>query len=175
MRGCDLALPDAASWQKEEYSRAYIYAIASRAGYTLASWSKDKDGVDVTLNNAGIYVDFQLKCTRSPRLANGCYVHDLDVATYDKLRKAERSAPGYLVVLIVPENCEDWLTHKSDHLLVAGHAYWARIQDLPPVKAREKTAIALPFDQRLDAPALAGMFKDSLDRIKKGNKGEEAA
>jgi hypothetical protein len=170
-----ISLTDADSWQKAQFSHAYMLAIATRGGYTIATWNEDKDGVDATLGSSGIYVDIQLKCTRSPRKGNGCYIHDLDVKTYDKLRKPERSAPGYLAMLIVPENYEDWLTHRADHLLLAGHGYWARIQDLPPVKAITQTAIRLPHAQRLDVSALEGMFRDSLDRLLSGIKKGEAA
>ncbi|MCX5535107.1 DUF4365 domain-containing protein [Streptomyces sp. NBC_00006] len=116
---------EATSWQKEQISRAYVHALASQGGYTIGEWNVDKDGVDVTLRDSGLMVDFQLKCTQSPRSIRGGYSFDLDIETYDKLRSTERSAPGHLVLLVVPPNLDLWVTHHVDSLVLACHGYWA--------------------------------------------------
>lgn len=102
---------DPESWQKEQFSRAYLLAVATRASCTLATWNVDKDGVDATLRRGGLMVDIQLKCTRNPRGGSGYYAYDLDVSTYNKLRDSERSAPGYMALMIVPQDINVWLLH----------------------------------------------------------------
>jgi hypothetical protein len=120
-------------------------------------------------------VDIQLKCTRSPRGGNGYYTYDLDVKTYDKLRDAERSAPGYMALMIVPPDISVWLVHEPERLLLSCHAYWARLQDEPAPKGSRTTAIKIPRTQQLNIASLKQMFDDSLNRLRNGiNRGAAA-
>lgn len=119
-------------------------------------------------------VDLQLKCTQSPRRVSEDYAFDLDIPTYDKLRDPERSAPGYLVMMIVPDSLDRWIDHKPEHLVLACHAYWAMVQDAGPAKGDRTTAVRLPKDQRLTQDALKHMFETSLNRLRFGRVAGEA-
>jgi hypothetical protein len=158
LRGAD-------SWQKEQFSLAFLLAVATSKGYTIAHWNVDKDGVDATIRSSAVMVDFQLKCTQSPRESRGAWVYDLDIPTFNKLRNRERSAPGYLALVVVPPDLEDWLSHEPERLLILCHGYWAKIQDMPAASGGTKTAIRIPKTQRLDGAALEVMFKKSLERL----------
>jgi hypothetical protein len=57
---------EAESWQKEQFSNAFILAVATKGGYTLSDWNVDKDGVDATIRKGALMVDIQLKCTQNP-------------------------------------------------------------------------------------------------------------
>lgn len=81
---------------KERFSVAYIQALSACAGHVLGDCRPDKDGVDLTLRSSGLMVDLQLKCSQHPRKARRDYVYDLDVATYNRWRHPDRSAPGIL-------------------------------------------------------------------------------
>ncbi|MFI6297622.1 DUF4365 domain-containing protein [Nonomuraea sp. NPDC050790] len=161
-------MTEATSWQKEQFSRAYVLAVATRGGYTLADWNVDKDGVDVTLRWKGLMVDFQLKCTQSPRAVKDDYVFDLDLATYNKLRDPERSAPGYMALAVVPKALDKWLLHAAERLLMSCHTYWAKLQDEPAPAASRTTAIHLPRRQVLTVQSLERMFEVSRQRILNG-------
>lgn len=156
---------EAQSWQKEQISVAYLHAVATRESCTIASWNVDKDGVDATLRRGHLMVDIQLKCTQGMRKLDGAYAFDLDVPTYDKLRVPERSAPGYLAVMVVPGDLEEWIAYDGDQLLVRCAGFYACIQDRPPATGTVTTAIHLPFDDRLDRSALNLMFEHSRRRI----------
>jgi hypothetical protein len=158
---------DADSWQKEQISRAYLHAVATAAGYTIADWNVDKDGVDATLKSHGVYVDLQLKCTQSPVSVSAGYSFQLDTATYDKLRSRDRSAPGYLALMIVPANVGKWLTHVPHRLILECHAYFARIQDRTDAATGATKAITLNSSDALDAAALRHMFVDSLNMVRR--------
>jgi hypothetical protein len=158
----------AASWQKEQISSAFILAVATRAGCTLGSWNVDKDGVDVTLKRDGLMVDLQMKCSHAARNSQGDYVFDLDVATYDKLRSPIRSAPGYLGLVVVPEDMDAWIVHDRDRLLLSCAGYYAQVQDRPEAKGVQKTAIRLPRRQVIDGDGLNAMFELSLHRVLHG-------
>lgn len=158
---------EAASWQKEQLSVAFVHAIATRGGYTIGNWNVDKDGVDVTLRHRGLMVDLQLKCTCSPIQTREGYSYPLDASTYDKLRERERSAPGYLGLVIAPRDVEEWIKHDPKEVLLACHGYWARIQDRDDPATGETKSITLPDLQVLDTDAMAGMFADSLQLIRR--------
>ncbi|MGW1193953.1 DUF4365 domain-containing protein [Streptomyces sp. NPDC002559] len=162
---------EATSWQKEQISRAYVHALASQGGYTVGEWNVDKDGVDVTLRDRGLMVDFQLKCTQSPRVIRGGYSFDLDVETYDKLRSTERSAPGHLVLLVVPPNLELWVTQHSDSVVLACHGYWACLHGRDSVASRATTAISLPEEQQLSVKSMRGMFNMARSILLSGSAG----
>jgi hypothetical protein len=148
----------ATSWQKEQISRAYVHAIASQGGYTVGDWNVDKDGVDVTLRDRGLMVDIQLKCTESPRTVRGGYSFDLDIETYNKLRSTERSAPGHLVLLVVPPNLELWVTQHQDSVVLACHGYWACLHGREAANSSATTAISLPQEQQLTVKSMRSMF-----------------
>lgn len=158
----------AESWQKEQLSVAYIHAIATRAGYTVGVWNVDKDGVDVTLRSRGLMVDLQLKCTCSPIENNRGYSYPLDTKTYDKLRDPDRSAPGYLALMIAPPNVDHWILHDPKQLMLACHGYWARIQDRQDVATGDTKSITLPAGNVLDAAAMGNMFVDARQLIRRG-------
>ncbi|MFI6321611.1 DUF4365 domain-containing protein [Nonomuraea sp. NPDC050556] len=155
----------AASWQKEQFSKAYMLAVASQGGYTIGEWNVDKDGVDVTLRSGGLMVDLQLKCTQRPRTTSDDYVFDLDVPTYNKLRDPYRSAPGYMALVVVPPILDEWLLHEPERLLLSCHAYWAKLQDEPPPTSSATTSIRLPRCQSLTASSIEIMFEVALSRI----------
>ncbi|WP_030491002.1 DUF4365 domain-containing protein [Micromonospora chokoriensis] len=153
---------DAETWQKEQISRAFLHAVAAREGCTLGEWAVDKDGVDTTLRRRGRMVDIQLKCTQELRRLGDSYAFDLDVKTYDKLRGTDRSAPGYLFVMIVPRDIKDWIhLHGDEYLLLRCAAFYACIQDKPSVNTSTTTVIHLPFAHRLNRDALERMFEHS--------------
>lgn len=156
---------DATSWQKEQISVAFVHAIATRAHCTIASWNVDKDGVDVSLKRGSPQVDLQLKCTQRPLRPDGGFTYDLDVATYDKLRAEDRSAPGYLVVVLVPPAIEDWMVQAADELLLRCSGLYACIQDRPVASAAKTTAIHLPTEQVFDELAIEIMMDFARERI----------
>lgn len=161
-------MPEAESWQKEQFSLAYVHAVATRAGCTIASWKVDKDGVDVTLRQGGRMVDLQMKCTCAPRVTRSGYSFPLDTKTYDKLRDTERSAPGYLGLVIAPENIDDWIDHRPEEILMACHGYWAKIQDREDPAAGDTKSITLSPADVLNAGAIQEMFAFSLEMILRG-------
>jgi hypothetical protein len=158
---------EAESWQKEQFSVAFLHALATRFGYTVAQWRPDKDGVDGTLRCCGLMVDLQLKCTSSPLTYSDGFKYVLDKKTYDKLRCADRSAPGYLALMVVPKDVQAWILHKPKHLLIACQAYWSCLQDMSDEASGDTKTIYLPSIQTLDGSALASMFAFSLEMVRR--------
>ena len=81
--------------QKEEFSYAYINAIASAAGYSfqIASRPLDQAGVDITITGLIIptsrrrtRLDIQVKCTSRSLLESHAIKYPLDIKNYEELR-----------------------------------------------------------------------------------------
>jgi hypothetical protein len=126
---------------ESELSYAYLHAIASRAGI-ICEYSgrhSDEAGVDAVLRVKGrlapdsiftqFTVDVKLKATKKvPIEQNGRYSHSLKVKNYNELRSTNTSAPQLLVVLFLPEDAENWLSHSEDGLVTRRCAYWVSVR-----------------------------------------------
>jgi hypothetical protein len=109
------------------------------------------------------------------RTLNDGYAYDLDIKTYDKLKDPERSAPAYLVLVVVPAKLEAWIKHYTEEMLLSCHAYWAAFDAKISRPNKTSTAIRLPRDQRLTVSSLEVMFEVSRNRVLYGILGGEAA
>ena len=121
---------------EEALSRAYVVAIAARAGVDLGNTFKDY-GVDGTFRRIAILpdnkrmptgypVDFQLKAS------TGCTLHPLSVAyrmtavAYNKLvwRRNNGGIPIVLILMVLPADQALWMAHTEDELLLRQCCYW---------------------------------------------------
>jgi hypothetical protein len=57
---------------------------------------------------SGFNLDIQAKSTTTRSLTNADVVHDLDVKTYDDLRDVQVGCPRILVLLVLPEDENQW-------------------------------------------------------------------
>ncbi len=108
------------SQRKEQFSRAYIHAIATVAGFTLYEPKVDDESVDLGI--AGRIasdiprpprLEIQLKCTSDKIIKGKDIVFSLKRKNYDDLRHDDLIVPRLLVVLVVPRKDDDWLTHNE--------------------------------------------------------------
>ncbi len=109
--------------QKEEFSYAYISAIASAAGYSfqIAPRPLDLVGVDVTItgivssgSRRRTRLDLQLKRTSQDLLDNDSIKFPLEIKNYNELRNNNPDDdPLLLVVVLVPDKVEDWLQQSE--------------------------------------------------------------
>lgn len=107
--------------QKEEFSYAYIYAVASAAGYSFqrATTPLDQVGVDVTITAVPetpesrrlTLLDLQVKCTSRDVLTDDEIRYPLSIKNYEELRYEEHSVPRILVVVVVPDNADECYTN----------------------------------------------------------------
>lgn len=126
----------------EQLSKGYITLVGGRRGYKNTSPSPDT-GVDVTfcpivtreepngrtrLIDSDKKVDVQLKSTRRRRVSveGDCIGYDLDAKAHNDLvhRRTGAVIPLYLVLLIMPDDANDWLGVSPEQLAVRECAYW---------------------------------------------------
>jgi hypothetical protein len=151
-----------------ELSYAYLYAVASRAGFAC-QWSTrhlDDAGVDAQIHEDGrmlasdsfhtsfsLYV--QLKATRvAPIEQNQRFSFTLPLRQYNRLRETRLAIPRILVVLYLPNNPADWLHHSEDALIAKRCAYWVSLRSAPASANSGYQTIHIPRAQSLSITSL---------------------
>jgi hypothetical protein len=161
---------------KEEFSYAYIHAIAAAAGFSWASGTRlqDLDGIDGTISAPGIQetrmcprIDLQVKCTsRTSIVHNDCIKYPLEVPAYDKLRFKDLYIPRFLVVVLVPDNSDEWLVHSEEQILLRHCGYWKSLRGEPETTNTTSIIVKVPRTNLFTPESLKGHMHD----IGKGGK-----
>lgn len=110
--------------RKEDFSKAYLRAVASTCGWVVSEWSGDQFKVDTSLSkqvvhpdgtNQVVTIDFQLKCTESPTTDNGDQVSfSLRKEDFEILSKRYGYTPLLFVMMVVPKIHLGWLSLFKD-------------------------------------------------------------
>ena len=160
--------------QKEEFSYAYIYAVASAAGYSFqrATTPLDQVGVDVTITAVPetpesrrlTLLDLQVKCTSRDVLTDGEIRYPLPVKNYEELRYEEHSVSRILVVVVVPDNLDEWLHQSQEELCLKHCGYWVSLRGQRTTQNQGTITVYLPRENVFTVDALKSM----MQRIKIG-------
>lgn len=148
---------------KEWLSRAFVMAVAAKAGYAVEVQLNDLYGVDIVLRSGGYTVDIQLKATAVPHYRDDVLLFDLDVSTYNKLR-TDRNSPGYLVVTVLPGDRARWVSHLQTQISVRHVAYWLEITGMPVTTNHASVRISIPLTNRVTERALTDMIAKAKSR-----------
>lgn len=150
--------------KEEQYSLAYVCAVAAGAGYVVAQRYLDRDGVDVTVEAGGEVrpkLDLQLKATINLKeLADGSLRYALKRRNYDLLRGATQT-PRLLVLLHLPTAMEDWLTISRSDLTLKNCAYWVNLREAPDSDNAATVTIDVPRSNVFDIDALKALMAQS--------------
>ena len=153
--------------QQEEFSYAYIHAVATVAGYgvTRASRVVDNAGIDLTISALGDRnlprepsLHVQVKCTYQDILGAKSLAYPLDTKTHHRLCH-EVSTSRILVVVFVPKTITAWLTHSEDELVLRHCGYWLSLRSETPTPNQYNQTVYLPRTQRFDPDALKGIMQ----------------
>lgn len=155
----------------EAISRAYIRAIAGRAGLNLAIREYDY-GVDGSFDEvvvrqnrrveSGFSLSFQLKASTLWQLDAAHLVYDLEVKTYNDLilRRSIRTAtPCILILLALPADPEQWLICEESELRLRGTCYW-EYPSGSPSENRSSVRVRIPRSQRLTPESLLPLIEN---------------
>jgi hypothetical protein len=157
--------------QKELFSKAYVRAVAAVAGFSIDPLELDFDSIDLQITagsgDGSVYfpeLKLQLKCT-SRDVINGDYIrYPLKVKNYDDLRR-NALVPRILVVVLVPENLEDWLQQSEAELCMKNCAYWMSLRGQPETQNIANVTVSLPRSNQFTVQALKSM----IQRISEGS------
>jgi len=157
--------------RQEALSRAYLRAVAARAGVLCGTTEQDV-GIDVFLRDVtvrdgqyqdtGPQLDVQLKSTTRVEFRDNELVYDLEVRAYNLLRESAVAAnPRLLVLLVLPEDEAEWVAQSPEELILRRCAYWRSLRGAEPTAAHTTQRIAIPRSNIFSPEALRGLM-DSL-------------
>ena len=141
---------------QEQFSFAYITAVASQAKIQVELRRLDEDGIDGELISDGgtePRLDFQAKSTYQEVEGPHHVAYPLKVNNYNKLVKAT-TVPRILIVTLVPANIDDWLIQDGDKMLARRCAYWYHLRGMPPSTNADNVTVHIPKSQVFSADAL---------------------
>jgi Domain of unknown function (DUF4365) len=130
-----------------------VQAIAACAGCRWSVPTPDY-GIDLTLRRVrrtgahwgemGIPLDLQLRSTRSEAPTGEFVPFDLDIRTYDTLRRASLNSPALLLVLVLPHEPDKWLAHSETRLELYHCAYWLSLRGFPRTRNTRSVRVRIP-------------------------------
>lgn len=153
--------------EQGDFGEAWLHVIAAGSNLlhgTPTTLDLEKADVELVLRGEvdGTYyptVKVQVKTTASLRQADsGAYSYDLDVRTYDVLRRENHSVSRLLAVIEVDWNGERFRLHDEGTLLL-GRGAWTSLAGLPATSNTETQAVTLPMTNTLDRVGLETMLK----------------
>lgn len=151
--------------RKEQFSKAYVHAVSTVAGFQVKNYPVDDDSIDVTISasgNTGLNrrpsIDVQLKCTSRHVIDDEKITFSLDVRAYDNLRSENLCSPRILVVVLVPDKIDDWLAQNEKNLALSHCGYWVSLRGEPESKNTTSKTVYLPRSQVFSVEALMQMM-----------------
>ncbi|KJV28755.1 DUF4365 domain-containing protein [Luteibacter yeojuensis] len=154
---------------KERLSAAYVTAVAGAAGCQVSKLEIDKQSIDATLrpiSGQPVSVDLQVKATSADCISNGVLTFALPIKNYDDLRQTVRTAPIYLVVLVLGNQNPPWVYTNQSSLLVRRCAYWFDLSGQPESSNSTSVTVHIPTTQIFSASAVVKMMDDAYAKCK---------
>ena len=146
---------------QEQFSFAYITAVASQARIQVELRRLDDDGIDGELiSDQGTEprIDFQAKSTSEDIEHLDHISYPLKVDNYARLIR-KTSAPRILIVTIVPPEPEQWLDQNTERLVARRCAYWEILKGRGPTSNIRTVAINIPKSQIFSPETLTELMQ----------------
>jgi hypothetical protein len=160
--------------EQEEFSYAFIHAVAAGAGYSFqpATRQLDNRGVDIIIHAVGengiskprpqpLYI--QVKSSFQ-NLTHEKYIHyDLAKSNFENLRSDQWINPFILVIVLLPKEVSERLKITEDRLCLQKSAYWISLKGCnSAVTNKTKKRIKIPRSQQLTVDTLRGIMEGSI-------------
>ena len=161
------------SARKEQFSFAYIQAIAAQIGLNYSKDAVDDDSVDIRLSGKGFTgrkvrnpkIEIQLKCTSQDVVKGDVIKYPLKLKNYNDLRGEDVAAPRYLMVLVVPEQIDNWTHFTNNALVLFNNCYWVSLRHKPETKNSTNVSVEFSVEQKVTTESL-------MDLMELASKGE---
>jgi len=154
----DMMLPENSI--KAGLSCSYLKAVANIAGFPINFKEPDTDfGIDATIAEllvrpsgrtfeSGKNLLIQLKATTLSHIreTDDEIVYDLKNKNYNDLTYADVLTPKILVLFVMPNEKESWLTHHIEMLVLKKCAYWTYLAGKPQAQ-NETGTTAIHIDK----------------------------
>ncbi|WP_020469988.1 DUF4365 domain-containing protein [Zavarzinella formosa] len=146
--------------QKEQFSIAYVRAVAAAARVNIYRMDVDADSIDIGFSVKSVAgrpqspkLDAQLKCVTELAGNDTMFRYVLKAKNYNEL-VGDHYTPKILVVVLVPPSPADWLIQSPDCLSLHRCGYWTSLQSWPPSDNTASVTIDLPRTQIFSPAAL---------------------
>ncbi len=162
--------------QKEEFSYAYVRAVATVASCVFQRTTPplDRLGIDLILtglkspqldNFPILYV--QVKCTPREVINDDLVRFPLSVKNYNELRLINRYPPIILIVVVVPEKVEEWLQQSEASLCLQRCGYWLSLVGADVTTNQDNITVSIPRKNLFTSQALEVIMQKILqgDRL----------
>ncbi len=153
--------------QKEDFSYAYIYAVATAAGYSLQTATRrlDDNGIDTTITVPGKInskclprFDVQIKSTSQNILTEESIKYKLGIKNYNELREDDPFVPQLLILVLVPEKTEDWILQTEEALCLKRCGYWLSLRGKQAVSNQTTITVEIPRQNIFSPQALQSIM-----------------
>ena len=145
---------------QEQFSFAYITAVASQAQIQVEIRRLDDDGVDgqfISDQGSEPRIEFQAKSTSLDIERPSHLAYPLKVGNHDSLIK-RTTTPRILIVTIVPHNIDEWLSQNTERLLTRRCSYWHILRGEDPTGNHAIVTVDIPKEQILSPQALTELI-----------------
>ena len=156
---------------EEDLSKAFVMAIGAKAGYSVDLDRPHDYTVDGTFheiiifenqrNESGYSIDFQLKASKNCIIENDYIKYDFDAKTYNYFIRrvnSRNSTPFILILLVLPDNPEEWLNITEESLILKRACYWYKMEKQEPTSNQNSKRICIPKNQLLTPESLKELF-----------------
>ncbi len=159
--------------RKESLGKAFVSAVIAKAGFN-SSFDVFDYGYDGTIKdvgcrnnrhyNTGFNIDFQLKSTCNALFEDDCIAYDLEAKNYNDLVEKGRPQPQILLLFVLPQNEDEWLTISEDSIESKKSIWWCSLKGNEQTKNEETKRIRIPRSQLFTPAALIEM----MNKVKGG-------
>ncbi|MEG4575575.1 DUF4365 domain-containing protein [Microcoleus sp. N3A4] len=101
----------------------------------------------------------QLKSTSRDIQDDNSIRYPLKLKNYDDLRMDNFAIPRILVVVLIPETPEDWLTQSETELCIRNCGYWISLRGKPKTQNTSTVTVALPRTHQFTVAALQSIME----------------
>jgi len=139
----------------ETFNYAYIYALAAQSGFSFQEEPRpiDHQGIDISIKDPNRLYQLppcafsaQVKCTKESSLKrrNDKVFYPLRRKNYDTLIKSKPGNTILLIVMVVPDRVEDWITIVNPSTIVGCSTvvrygcHWLYLQDHPESRLKHE-------------------------------------
>lgn len=152
--------------QKEQFSFAYVRAVAATARIAVSEPAVDDDSIDLLFQQRGgggamrsPRVDAQVKCTEAAAVHTAHIAYPLKLKNYDELRPTNVYVPRILIVVLVPDDLGDWLNHTEQELAMRRCGYWLSLRGEPATANTTNVTVHLPRTNQFTVAQLQAMMQ----------------
>ena len=150
----------------EQYSVAFLHAIATRARCKLEHLKVDDEQVDVTLRQKANHlkfqrtmIDVQIKCTGQAVVQADGVHFSIQRSQYEGL-KEKAYLQKILIVVAVDPDFDQWMDLSPTDILMRGQAFWISTAAMPELAANvQSQTVVLPLANEFNVDQLLDMLK----------------